>query len=124
MKLWVLIGGCVALTGGGQVLLKYGLRLTGELDLSNAGLLAILLRLVSSWALIAGLACYVASMIVWIRILSEYDLSYVYPLFVCTAFIFVLGLSWALLREPLPAIRLLGVVLMCTGIFLASRSAG
>ncbi len=121
MKFVVLMAGCVLLAGGGSVLLKHGLTLSGGFVIGEAGSMAALLRLARTWPLPCGVTCYGAAMLMWLRLLSQYELSYLYPLFVSSAFAFVLGLSWVFLREPMSPLRLLGVALMCLGIVLASR---
>jgi undecaprenyl phosphate-alpha-L-ara4N flippase subunit ArnF len=75
-------------------------------------------------ALLVGLACYAASMLLWLRALGELPLSVAYPL---------LGLSYPLVylgallvpgfEDTLSATRLLGILLTLLGIaLLAPRS--
>ena len=67
-----------------------------------------------------GFALYGAGAVVWLKVLSEWDVSKAYPLvglgFAATA---VIGL---LMGEAVSAKRLLGVGLICLGVVLVARS--
>jgi drug/metabolite transporter (DMT)-like permease len=58
--------------------------------------------------------------LIWVVILSRVKLSFALPM-MSTTYIFVVFLSWLVLKEEVPLIRLIGVFVICAGVFLVSR---
>lgn len=81
----------------------------------------ILLKLFSNFPIYAGLICYALSMIFWLYVLKYMELSKAYPL-VSIGYIFTLFISYFLLDESIPIIRILGVIIICIGVLLISKS--
>jgi|TARA_B100001964_G_C14169620_1_gene570814 drug/metabolite transporter (DMT)-like permease len=65
-------------------------------------------------------AAFVASLC-WMAAISKFDVSYAYP-FTSGAFVIVLLLSALLFDEPLTTYKVLGLLLIVSGICLVSRS--
>ncbi|MEJ5329229.1 MAG: EamA family transporter [Desulfobaccales bacterium] len=71
--------------------------------------------------MLTSLGCAFTSLLLWLIILSRAELSAVYPM---------LALSYALtamaarllLGEQLSSLRVLGITLICLGVFLIARS--
>jgi uncharacterized membrane protein len=114
---WFLFISVVSATLG-QIFFKKGVFMTGEITLKGS-LIGELFRLVLNPYVFSGLVLYVISTIVWLIALSKTTLSFVFPF---TALIFVLVMLSAriIFLEPIPALRYLGILLICIGFLLSS----
>ena len=65
----------VLLNAGAQLLLKAGVTPLGALSVDLHNVLPTTLRVLSQWPILAGLACYVVSVGVWIVGLSRVDVG-------------------------------------------------
>jgi drug/metabolite transporter (DMT)-like permease len=110
----------LAFTVVGQLLVKRGIIEVG----SNPSQLDLLPRFIwqalTNWKVIAGLAAAVIAALSWMVAVSRSDLSFAYP-FMGLAIVLVLALSGVLFREQIPFTRWIGVLVVCLGIFIASR---
>lgn len=113
---------CVSLNTSGELLMKQGMTLVGELDLSLVALPATALRVLLSPFNLAGLVAYGASAALWFVVLSKAQLSYALPLVSLTYVTAAVG-SWLLFRDSLSFSRVFGIALICCGVFLVSRSS-
>lgn len=111
----------VMLNAGAQLLLKAGVAPLGVLSPGLSELPAVFLRVISQWPILAGLACYVVSVGVWIIGLSRVDVSVAYPL-LSLGYVVNAVLAWWLFGEVLNATRWGGIVLILAGVWLISRS--
>jgi drug/metabolite transporter (DMT)-like permease len=105
----------------GQVLLKKGMSTMGPLTLSLGQLGNIVWRIATNPYVVIGLAIYVSGTLFWLAALSRVDLSYAYP-FASLSYVLMLIASWQLFNEHITLLRLLGTLVVCTGVFLISRS--
>jgi multidrug transporter EmrE-like cation transporter len=115
----ILLG--VALNAGAQLLLKAGVRAVGHFEFTAANIVPVGLKIAMQGPIIAGLACYVVSVGVWIIGLSRVDVSIAYPMlslgYVVNAF-----LAWYLFGEVLTLQRLLGIAIILIGVVVLTRS--
>lgn len=111
----------VLLNAAAQLLLKVGVTPLGALSVGLDNWLPTSLRVLSQWPVLAGLACYVVSVGVWVVALSRVDVSVAYPMlslgYVVNAFA-----AWWLLGEAVGAMRSAGVLLILGGVWLVARS--
>ena len=77
-------------------------------------------ELAGDWRLVAGLLLYVMSAIVWLKILSQWEVSKAYPL-VGVGFALTVIVGW-MLGEQVGAQRIGGVALISLGVILVARS--
>ncbi|HLK70825.1 MAG TPA: SMR family transporter [Steroidobacteraceae bacterium] len=111
----------VMLNAVAQLLLKAGSRtLTGlPVSFAEAGVLAG--RVIQSGPILAGLACYIVSVAVWILALSRVPVSVAYPMlsigYVVNAFA-----AWLLFAEVLSLQRAAGIMVIVVGCWLVARS--
>jgi multidrug transporter EmrE-like cation transporter len=111
----------VLLNAGAQLLLKAGVTPLGELSVGWATLLPTTGRVLMQWPIVAGLACYVISVGVWIVGLSRVEVSIAYPM-LSLGYV-VNGLAaWWLFGEALGPARWAGMALILAGVFVMSRS--
>jgi multidrug transporter EmrE-like cation transporter len=111
-----------AITGvAGQLLLKYGMTQMGALELSMAAMPAILWKMATSVYVVGGLAVYVSGIFFWLLALNRVDLSYAYP-FASLSYVLIFLSSWLLLKEDISFMRVMGMIVICMGVFLVARS--
>ena len=111
----------VLLNAVAQLLLKAGVRPLGALSVDAATLLPTVARVLTQGPILAGLACYVLSVGVWIVGLSRVDVSIAYPLLSLGYVVNALAACW-LFGEVLGPQRLAGMLLILAGVFLVARS--
>ena len=111
----------VLLNAAAQLLLKAGTNRVGAFAFTLDNVVPIGTRLVANPPILAGLACYVVSVVVWILGLSRVPVSVAYPMlslgYVVNAF-----LAWSLFGESLAAQKLVGIAFILVGVFLVARS--
>ncbi|RLE07399.1 hypothetical protein DRZ78_03025 [Candidatus Aerophobetes bacterium] len=105
----------------GQLSMKQGMSKIGLVSFGFPTLLSNLLRIITAPFVLLGLFLYAISTIFWLVVLSRVDLSYAYPM-ISIGYVLILILSWALFNEHISSIRALGVLLICIGVFLISKS--
>ena len=112
----------VMLNASAQLALKQGMREIGYFDfeLGNCG--HILLAVATSPYILAGVACYIVSVVVWLLVLSRVEVSYAYPLlsigYIVTAFA-----GRLFFHEAIGVTRWAGIIVICVGVWLITRSA-
>lgn len=111
----------VLLNAAAQLLLKAGVSPLGALTVNWANALPTALRVLSQWPILAGLACYVLSVAVWIVGLSRVEVSVAYPMLSLGYVVNALA-AWWLFGEALGPARLAGMLLILAGVFLVARS--
>lgn len=111
----------VLLNAGAQLLLKAGVTPLGALSVGLDNVLPTTLRVLSQWPILAGLACYVVSVGVWIVGLSRVDVSLAYPMLSLGYVVNALA-AWWLFGEALGPMRWAGMLLILGGVLVMSRS--
>jgi len=100
----------VLLNAGAQLLLKAG---------TNAVPLG--LRLAIEPHILAGLACYVVSVVVWVIGLSKVPVSIAYPM-LSIGYVINAIAAYYLLGEAVTPMRLAGIGIIVVGVFIVARS--
>jgi multidrug transporter EmrE-like cation transporter len=100
----------VLLNAGAQLLLKAG---------TNAEPLG--LRLAIEPHILAGLACYVVSVVVWVVALSKVPVSMAYPM-LSIGYVINAVAAYYLLGEAVTPMRLAGIGVIIVGVFIVARS--
>jgi multidrug transporter EmrE-like cation transporter len=119
---WALILTGVGLNAAAQLLLKVATRPLAHF--SDFGLQTLRYSLVSlgtSLPFWAGMVCYAASVCVWLAALSKAPVSTAYPM-LSLGYIVVAAISVLWLGETLSPAKVMGIALICVGVFLVSRS--
>jgi drug/metabolite transporter (DMT)-like permease len=112
----------VFLSAVAQLLLKLGVNGINEASTGPTGAVWVVLRAVQSPSVWLGLFVYVASVGLWLYVLSKADLTVAYP-FVGLSFIATLVFGIAFLGEHITMSRLLGTLLIAGGCILVAQSA-
>ena len=112
----------IAVTLGviGQLLVKKGLNSLGFLNFSS-GFLASYAKIFLTPLVICGTLSYASSVFFWLYALAKVDLSFAYP-FLAIGYVLVIMASWLILGESIPPLRWGGVMFICIGLILISRS--
>jgi len=102
-----------------QILMKHGMIMFGAFPVSQ--LLAKTIPMVFQPYVFLGILFFGVSSIFWLAVISRIDLSMAYPL-VSVAYIVVAIYSYFVFKEDVSPIRWLGIIIICLGVFLISRS--
>jgi drug/metabolite transporter (DMT)-like permease len=121
MQYWWLILLSVLCGVAGQTVIKIGVSQPGAAE-AAAGFLPLVTMILRSPMVLLGLVLYGLGALAWIAVLARMDLSIAYP-FLALNFILVTISSQFLLGENVPGLRWVGVLIICSGIFLVARSS-
>ena len=111
----------IVLLVSGQTLLKVGLNDIGGVSLFDGNPLGSLLGLFRTPWIIVGFVCYGIAAILWLDVLSKLDFSLAFPL-VSLTYVFSLVIGRFVFDETVGPSRIVGVVLILSGLFFIIRS--
>ena len=115
----IIIIASVLLNCMAQIFIKKGMLLIGEVSFQN--FLSLLIPMLCNLWLWSAMVCYAASVILWIVVLSKVEVSFAYPL-LSIGYVVVALVGWRFFGESLSAIRFVGIVIICIGVYLISKS--
>jgi multidrug transporter EmrE-like cation transporter len=118
---WSLIFASVTLTATAQLLLKVGMNRIGHFDFTAGNVFPIICKVLSNLPIMGGIFIYVASLVMWLMVLSRAEVSFAYPL-VSIAYILNAAAACYFLNEQLSVIRIAGIFAIMAGVVLISRS--
>jgi multidrug transporter EmrE-like cation transporter len=110
----------VSLSGLAQIALKAGMVSPAGRQLLQAPVLRMPAVLLGNYLLLTGLFLYIASMLVWLRVLATIQVSVAYP-FVGVGLVFTTLLAWPLFGETPTVTKLCGTAAVMFGIWLLTR---
>jgi len=105
-----------------NILLKKGVVSVGGVSGDKSHLIGDLTKAVFSPYIIVGLVLYGLSFLVWLRVLSFNDLSRSYPIFASIVFLFTTIGSIIFLKESVSMVRIVGIIVILSGIYIVARS--
>jgi multidrug transporter EmrE-like cation transporter len=111
----------VLLNAAAQLLLKAGTNRVGEFAFSLDNVLPIGAKIATSPPILAGLACYGVSVVVWILGLSRVPVSVAYPM-LSVGYIVNAFAAYLLFGESITAQKLVGIGFIVIGVYLVARS--
>lgn len=120
--LTVMVVLAVALNVAGQVLLKWRIMNKDGLADSFDNKWAFISDLIVDPYIIGAFACVFGASILWIFCLSKVDLSLAYP-FMGLSFVMILGLSAWLFGEALDVYKIVGVIMISSGVVISYISS-
>jgi multidrug transporter EmrE-like cation transporter len=121
MFLLILFG--VLLNAFAQLLLKAGMTQIGHFQFNYANIWPISLKVMGNIPIITGLCAYVVSVIVWLLVLSRVQVSYAYPM-LSIGYVINAVAAYYLFGEDLSMVRVVGIFVIISGVYLVSRSPG
>ena len=105
-----------------QLLLKAGMTQVGHISGEQlANPVRLVVMIVTNPRIALAMPMYVAGFFLWTIVLSRVQLSFAHPLMASTYAIVPLA-SWLLLGETLSAQKVLGIVVICVGVFIVVSS--
>jgi len=111
----------VLLNAGAQLLLKAGTNTVGVFAFSSDNIATVGLKLATEPHILAGLACYVVSVVIWIMALSRVEVSIAYPMLSIGYAVNAIA-AWYLFGEPVTATRVVGIGIIIAGVYVVARS--
>lgn len=121
MKQIPLILFAILLNTVAQLALKAGMGRIGYFSYSWNNLTAISLQVASNPYILAGLVCYVLSVVVWLLVLSRVEVSVAYPM-ISLGYIATAIAAYFLFDEHLTLIRLTGIMVILAGVYMVART--
>ena len=112
----------VLLNAAAQLFLKAGTNATGVITLTADTWLSTFARLATTAPILAGIACYAVSVVVWIRGLSRVPVSVAYPM-LSLGYVINAVAAQVLFGEAVTLQRWLGIGFIVLGVWLVARSA-
>jgi len=109
----------VMLGATGQIVMKKGMQIYGEV--SAGSVWGQLIPILKTPQVLAGFICYAVSSVLWIAVVSNFDLSLAYPM-VSLAYVVVFVASWLFLGEQISTLRIAGLLIIVAGVVVISRS--
>lgn len=107
---------CIVLLVCGQTLLKVGLNEIGGIELFSGNVAANLLKVAQTPYIVAGFFFYGLSAVLWLQVLSKMEFSMAFPL-VSLTYVFALIIGHFVFHEGVTLSRIMGVALICGGLF-------
>ena len=115
------IAGTILFTVYGQLILKWRMNKVNDFPEPALEKIIFLLKFVfEPFVFSSFVAAFVAALF-WMAAMSKFDVSYAYP-FMSGAFIIVFVLSVIFFNEPISWHKILGLILIVSGIIVTSRS--
>jgi multidrug transporter EmrE-like cation transporter len=112
----------VLLNACAQLLLKAGTNaLGGAITLNTQNWFSTFVNVLTQWPIVAGLACYGISVVVWIIGLSRTDVTVAYPMLSLGYVVSAIG-AWLFLGEIVSPQRMLALAVIIVGVVLLARS--
>ena len=111
----------VLLNAVAQLLLKAGTNAVGQFEFTAANIVPIGTKLAFQPAILAGMACYVVSLVVWIMGLSRVEVSVAYPM-LSIGYVINAIAAWYLFGESVTTLRLTGIGFIIGGVYLVAKS--
>lgn len=68
-----------------------------------------------------AMICYALSILLWMAVLSKVEVSFAYP-FLSIGYVVAAVVGYYFFGESLSVIRIVGIVIICIGVYLISRS--
>ena len=112
----------ISVLGGaiGQLMLKNGINKFGVVTLSLADAPQLLMKLALNPWVVGGLFLYACGTVFWLAGISRVDLSFAYP-FASLSYVVMLLVAWQLFDENITVPRIIGTVVIATGVLIVSR---
>ena len=112
----------VSLNAAAQICLRKTMVGVGPLPGGWSDFLSYAFAVVFNPWFIAGMACYVVSIGVWLIVLSKLEVSVAYPL-LSIGYVITAVVGFFFLGENVTLLRVFGIALICGGLFFITRTA-
>jgi len=92
-----------------------------DLPDSPSGYLEYLVRMALDWRVLSAVFATIIASVLWLLVIRTMNLGYAYP-FMALSFVLVPVAAWLFLREPIPPIQIVGMLLIVAGITISAVS--
>jgi drug/metabolite transporter (DMT)-like permease len=107
----------------GAILMKIGANHIGHVEIQSIlQLINYLFKLFTNIQALAGIFLYFISAVFWSYLLTKFNVSFVQPILALT-YVVTPILAIILLREHVPAMRWVGILIIIIGVFFVARTA-
>jgi multidrug transporter EmrE-like cation transporter len=121
MKAWLIAITSIALSVTAQFMLKGGMSSNRvQQVIRKSDLMELALCIFTDWRILLGFALYGLGALLWLGVLSKWDVSKAYPL-VGIGFGFTALVGFAL-GESMSVARGIGIALISTGVWIVART--
>jgi drug/metabolite transporter (DMT)-like permease len=111
----------LVLSIAGQLLLKKGMNRVGQVSLLNSNVLKTIFKMLTNPFVVVGGFVFVASLALWLVVLSNLDVSYAYPI-VSINYALIALASKFFFKEKVSKLRWVSIFVICMGVVLVSLS--
>ncbi|MBL8391983.1 MAG: EamA family transporter [Candidatus Accumulibacter sp.] len=101
----------------GAILMKVGANQLPKFAIS----LEYVLAFVTNVPIVIGFGCYLLPGLIWVYLLSIHPVSFVQPVLALT-YVLTPLLAMIILKEPVPTLRWIGILVIVIGVCIVSRS--
>ncbi len=109
----------VLLNCAAQLCIRKGMLIIGEVEMSSiVRSLGIMITNLWLWG---AMISYAVSILLWIVVLSKVEVSFAYP-FLSIGYVVAALVGYYFFGESLSLIRVAGIIIICVGVYLISRS--
>jgi len=116
------IFGTVIFTVYGQIIFKWSISRHGDLPDNFPDKITFLFNLLLDPFVFSGFVSAFIAALFWMAAMTKADVSFAYP-FMSSAFILVFLLAVWLFNEPITSHKVVGLILIVSGIIVTSQSA-
>ncbi len=111
----------VLLNCAAQLSMKKGMMIVGAVNGGIHGLISDIPNMITNGFLWLSGCCYLISIVLWMVVLSKVEVSYAYP-FLSIGYVISAVAGYYLFSEAVTPVRIAGIVVICIGVVLISRS--
>lgn len=116
-----LILSSVTLNALAQIFIRKGMLGLGKISFDVSQITGMILGVFTNIYLLAGMLSYGVSIILWMMVLSKVNVSVAYP-FLSVGYIITAVLAYFIFQEPLTLQKVLGILIICLGVFVLAQS--
>lgn len=109
----------VLLNCAAQLCIRKGMLIIGEVEMSS--IVRSLGVMITNLWLWGAMISYAVSILLWIVVLSKVEVSFAYP-FLSIGYVVAALVGYYFFGESLSLIRVAGIIIICVGVYLISRS--
>jgi len=100
----------------GQAFLKKGAMKFGDIKITRiSDVFDFAFNVIQNKSILIGLCFSAVGVLFWIFVLSQYDLTFAFPLLTGVGYILLFMASWLFLREDINAWRIIGTIIILCG---------
>lgn len=109
----------VLLNSAAQLCLRKGMLQIGEIGMGE--IVRNIGTMLSNVWLWGAMLCYAVSIVIWMSVLSKVEVSFAYP-FLSIGYVVAALAGYYMFGESLSFMRIAGILVICIGVYLISRS--